>query len=91
VRHPIEGRLARWLLMFRDRAGSEQFVLTQEFIANMLGVRRSGISEVANSLQQRGFITYQRGHFIILDPKGLEEFACECYPTVKDKFDNFLL
>ena len=91
VRHPIDGRLARWLLMYHDRLGRDEFELTHEFMSNMLGVRRSGVSEVAAVLQQRGFISYQRGHVRILDRKGLEAFACECYPVVKEKFEAFLL
>ena len=90
VRHPLPGRLARWLLMYHDRLGREEFDLTHEFIANMLGVRRAGITEVAATLQQAGFINYQRGHIRILDRAGLEEFACECYPVVAEKFDDLL-
>lgn len=91
ARHPVEGRLARWLLMYQDRLGRDEFELTHEFMANMLGVRRAGVSEVAEKLQAMGFIRYRRGHFIVLDRKGLERFACECYPVVKEKFDDFLL
>jgi len=91
VRHPIAGRLARWLLMFSDRAGSDEFILTHEFMANMLGVRRSGVSEIANKLQKLGLISYRRGRIKILDRKGLEKFACECYPVVKQKYREFLL
>ena len=91
VRHPIAGRMARWLLMFSDRAASDEFILTHEFMANMLGVRRSGISEIANKLQKRGLISYRRGHIKILNRKGLEEFACECYPVVKQKYHQLLL
>lgn len=91
VRHPLPGRLARWLLMYHDRLGRDEFELTHEFMANMLGVRRSGVSDVANELQRMGFISYRRGHVRIIDRKGLEEFACECYPVVKEKYDDFLL
>jgi CRP-like cAMP-binding protein len=91
VRHPVEGRLARWLLMYQDRLKRDEFDLTHEFMANMLGVRRASVSEVANRLQERGLINYQRGHIKILDREGLEAFACECYPVVKEKFDDFLL
>jgi CRP-like cAMP-binding protein len=90
VRHPVEGRLARWLLMYSDRS-KDEFFLTHEFMANMLGVRRASISVVANKLQKMGFIRYQRGHITILDRKGLEDFACECYPAVKEKYEDFLL
>jgi CRP-like cAMP-binding protein len=91
ARHHVEGRLARWLLMFHDRVEADEFELTHEFMANMLGVRRAGVSEIANKLQEIGLIHYRRGHFTILDRKGLEDFTCECYPVVKEKFDSFLL
>jgi len=91
ARHFVEGRLARWLLMFRDRVGRDEFELTHEFMASMLGVRRASVTEIAIKLQERGLIRYHRGHFTILDRKGLEEFTCECYPAVKEKFDDFLL
>jgi CRP-like cAMP-binding protein len=90
ARHHVEGRLARWLLMFHDRVGTDEFELTQEYMANMLGVRRASVSEVAEKLQEMKLIRYQRGRFTILDRKGLEEFTCECYPKVKENFDNFL-
>ncbi|HEX8843636.1 MAG TPA: Crp/Fnr family transcriptional regulator [Pyrinomonadaceae bacterium] len=90
ARHPIEGRLARWLLMYSDRS-KDDFFLTHEFMANMLGVRRAGVSTVANKLQKMGFIRYHRGQVTILDRKGLEDFACECYPKVKERYDGFLL
>jgi CRP-like cAMP-binding protein len=91
ARHHVEGRLARWLLMYHDRLGRDEFELTQEFMAGMLGVRRASVSEVAEKLQEMGFIRYHRGHFTVLDRRGLEEFACECYPSVKEKFDDLLL
>jgi CRP-like cAMP-binding protein len=91
ARHQVEGRLARWLLMFHDRVGRDEFELTHEFMANMLGVRRASVTEVAGMLQQRGFIHYQRGQFKILNRKGLEDFTCECYLVVKEKFDDPLL
>jgi CRP-like cAMP-binding protein len=91
ARHPLPGRLARWLLMYHDRLERDEFDLTHEFMAHMLGVRRSGVSEVANELQKMGFISYRHGHVRILDRKGMEEFACECYPVVKEKYDDFLL
>lgn len=90
ARHQVEGRLARWLLMFHDRVGTDEFELTQEFMANMLGVRRASVSEIAEKLQGMNLIRYQRGRFAILDRKGLEEFTCECYPKVEKKFDDFL-
>src|SRR5687768_5341899 len=91
VRHPLPGRLARWLLMYHDRLGKDEFELTQEFMAAMLGVRRSGISETASVLQKRGLIAYRRGWVQILNRKGLEDFACECYPVVKMKYDGLVL
>ena len=91
VRHKVEGRLARWLLMYQDRLERDEFFLTHEFMAHMLGVRRASISIIANKLQKKGFINYRRGVVKILDRRGLEEFTCECYPVVKEKFDAFLL
>lgn len=90
VRHHIPGRLARWLLMYHDRAGRDEFYLTQEFMANMLGVRRAGVSEAAEQLQQEGIIRYQRGQFTVVDRRRLEEYACECYPVVHQRFAEFL-
>lgn len=91
VRHPLPGRLARWLLMYHDRLGRDEFDLTHEFMAAMLGVRRAGVSDVANELQRMGFISYRRGHVRIINREGMEEFACECYPVVKEKYDAYLL
>lgn len=91
ARHPIAGRLARWILMYHDRIGRDQFFMTQEFMSHMLGVRRAGVSEAAEELQARGLISYQRGNVKILDRKGLEELVCECYEVVKERFDEFLL
>jgi CRP-like cAMP-binding protein len=88
---PLDGWLARWLLMFHDRGGSVQFFLTQEFLASMLGVRRAGVSNVAAKLQQMGLIAYERGKFSILDLQGLEGLTCECYGVIKARFDNMLL
>ena len=89
--HHVEGRLARWLLMFQDRVESDELHLTHEFMANMLGIRRAGVSEVAYELQERGFINYQRGRILILNRKALEEFACACYPVVKAEFSSVML
>lgn len=91
ARHQVEGRLARWLLMYHDRVDSDEFELTHEFMANMLGVRRPGISEIANRLQEQGLISYQRGRITILNRAEMEKTVCECYPVVKEKFDSFLI
>ncbi|MDT4895099.1 MAG: hypothetical protein QOH25_176 [Acidobacteriota bacterium] len=88
VRHHIDVRLARWLLMYCDGFGAEEFYLTHEFTANLLGVRRASISVVAKQLQDEGLITYNRGHFRVLNREGLEAKTCECYPVVKEEFDS---
>lgn len=82
--HNIEKRLARWLLMFQDRAEREKLVLTQEFIAEMLGVHRPTVSKNANKLQSMNLISYTRGVVKILDREGLENFTCECYKTITE-------
>ena len=86
--HPIEARCARWLLMTRDRMGSDHVELTQEFLARMLGVRRVGVTEAASHLQRQGLIEYSRGHIAIVDPKGLAAIACECYAVVKNLYKS---
>jgi CRP-like cAMP-binding protein len=88
--HTIEARLARWLLRCRDLQGSDDLLLTQEFIAQMLSVRRTSVSVVANTLQQAGFLRYRRGHIRILNLEGLQETACECYQTVKSHAERLL-
>ena len=82
--HVVTQRMARWLLMTRDRVNSNEFRITQEFLALMLGVQRSRVSLAAGSLQERKLIGYRRGTVTILDQKGLEAAACGCYKTVKD-------
>ena len=88
--HPVEKRLCRWLLLTRDRLPSDEILMTQESIAHMLGVRREGVTAAAHHLQKAGLIRYARGHITILDRKGLEAAACECYRVVKDEFDRLL-
>jgi CRP-like cAMP-binding protein len=90
VAHTVESRLARWLLRARDLSGSDKLELTQEFLAQMLGVRRSSVSPVANELQRTGLIRYRRGHIEILDLEGLQSASCECYGTVKAHYDRLL-
>jgi CRP-like cAMP-binding protein len=82
--HSVEQRLARWLLMARDRMDSDQFPLTQEFVAMMLGASRPTVTIVASTLQKAGLITYHRGHVTILDGEGLEAASCECYRATTD-------
>lgn len=77
--HEVEERLARWLLMVQDRIGDPHIPLTQEFLANMLGTRRSTVTIIAGTMQRSGLIEYKRGHVKILDRPGLESIACECY------------
>ena len=88
VRHGIDGRLARWLLMYSDGYGTEEFYLTHEFMANMLGIRRASVSVIAKQLQDEGLINYSRGEFRILSRRGLEDKTCECYPVVKAEVDS---
>jgi CRP-like cAMP-binding protein len=88
--HPIDGRLARWLLMCQDRADSVELQLTHEFIAVMLGTRRAGVSEAAAKLQDEGVIRYRRGSINVLDRQKLEGHSCECYLIVRHEFDRLL-
>jgi CRP-like cAMP-binding protein len=88
--HNLHERLARWLLRVRDVTGSDSFLLTQEFIAEMLGVGRTSVSLVAHALQQAGLISYRRGHITIENLEGLRDSACECYGTIKAHYDRLL-
>jgi len=82
--HPVEGRLARWLLITRDRMESDQFRLTQELLGNMLGVLRVAVTKAAGALQRRKLISYSRGEINILDGNGLEAAACPCYQILRN-------
>ena len=86
--HEAEPRLSRWLLMTRDRVGSDEFPLTHEFLAHMLGVRREGVTEAASALKRRKLISYNRGKIRILDVRGLKASSCSCYQIVKTVFDH---
>jgi len=86
--HEVEARLARWLLMTRDRVGSDEFPLTHEFLAHMLGVRREGVTAAATALKRRNLIDYSRGNIAILDAKRLNASSCSCYQIVKAVFDR---
>lgn len=88
--HSIEQRLCRWLLVFLDRTEGNELLITQELIANMLGVRREGVTEAAGRLQRMGVIEYQRGHIRILDRARLEAFSCECYSIVRKESERLL-
>src|SRR4051812_25896749 len=88
--HEVEARLCRWLLRARDLSGSDHLPFTQEFLAEMLGVRRTSVTRVALSLQQAGMIKYFRGRIQILNVEGLQDCACECYETVKDQYQHLL-
>ena len=86
--HEAEARLARWLLMTADRVGSDEFPVTHEFLAHMLGLRRVGVTEAASALKRRSLIAYQRGKLQILDKRGLGRASCSCYQIVKTVFER---
>ncbi|AMO95916.1 cyclic nucleotide-binding domain protein [Collimonas fungivorans] len=88
--HTLDQQLCRWLLLSLDRLQGNDLVMTQELIANMLGVRREGVTEAAGSLQAAGLIRYVRGHITVLDRPGLEKRTCECYAVVKKECDRLL-
>jgi CRP-like cAMP-binding protein len=88
--HSLDQQLCRWLLLSLDRLQGNELVMTQELIANMLGVRREGVTEGALKLQQAGLIRYARGHISVLDRIGLEKRSCECYAVVKREYDRLL-
>jgi CRP-like cAMP-binding protein len=88
--HSLDQQLCRWLLLSLDRLQSNELVMTQELIANMLGVRREGVTEAAGKIQDAGLIRYARGHITVLDRAGLEARTCECYAVVKKESDRLL-
>lgn len=88
--HSVEQQLCRWLLLSHDRVKADELIMTQELIADMLGVRREGVTVAAGHLQDAGAISYVRGHIKILDRQKLEETVCECYRVVRDEFDRLL-
>jgi CRP-like cAMP-binding protein len=88
--HSVEERCSRWLLLTHDRVGIDEFPLTQEFLSEMLGVRRASVTIAAGSLQKAGFIQYRRGQVTILDREGLEGASCECYGIIRQEFDRLV-
>lgn len=88
--HSVEERCSRWLLLTHDRVHSDSFPLTQEFLAQMLGVRRASVTLAAGALQSAGLIRYRRGQMEIVDRQGLENVSCECYRVLRDEFDRLL-
>ncbi|MCC5884408.1 MAG: Crp/Fnr family transcriptional regulator [Halomonas sp.] len=88
--HSVDQQLCRWLLLSLDRLPGDQLIMTQELIANMLGVRREGVTESAGKLQRAGLIAYHRGHITVIDRPGLEARVCECYAVVKREYDRLL-
>jgi CRP-like cAMP-binding protein len=88
--HSLDQQLRGWLLLSIDRLQGDEFLLTQELIANMLGVRREGVTESAGKLQRAGLIRYARGHITVLDRAGLQKRTCECYAVVKKEYERLL-
>ena len=88
--HTVDQQLCRWLLLSLDRLPGNKLTMTQELIANMLGVRREGVTEAAGKLQNHGVIEYRRGHITVLDRPALEKLSCECYAVVKKETDRLL-
>src|SRR6476659_8301098 len=88
--HAVHQQLCRWLLLSLDRLAGNELVMTQELIANMLGVRREGVTEAAGKLQAEGLIKYSRGRITVLDRVRLEDRVCECYAVVKKEYDRLL-
>jgi len=88
--HALDQQLCRWLLLSLDCLESNQLAMTQELIANMLGVRREGVTEAAGRLQEAGLIRYRRGHITVLDRPGLESRVCECYSVVRKEYQRLL-
>lgn len=88
--HSLDQQLCRWLLLSLDRLSGTELVMTQELIANMLGVRREGVTEAAGQLHRAGLIQYRRGHISVIDRAGLEKRTCECYSVVKREYDRLL-
>jgi CRP-like cAMP-binding protein len=88
--HSVEERCSRWLLLTHDRVHSDSFPIAQEFLAQMLGVRRASVTLAAGALQSAGLIRYRRGEMIIVDREGLEDVSCECYRVLRDEFDRLL-
>ena len=88
--HSLDQQLCRWLLLSLDRLEGAELIMTQELIANMLGVRREGVTAAAKTLQKLGLIRYARGRIVVLDRAGLQARSCECYSVVKREYDRLL-